>query len=76
MMIRAWICLETREAWVLSRLSFGERREVQTGRREGAECARQEDSRHCSVETQVGGQPDRNKDRYVEHWGVEDSLAS
>ena len=75
-MITAWICLDMREAWVLSRLSCGERREVQTGRREGAECARQEDKRHCSVDTQVGGQPDRNNDKYVEHCGVEDSLDS
>ena len=59
----------------MSRLTWGERREVQTGRSEGAEWARQEERRHWRVETQDGGQPDRKREMYVEHWGVADSLA-
>lgn len=73
---RVWICLVNKEAWAVSRLIWGERREVQTGRREGADCARHEERRHWRDETQAGGQPDRNNDKYVEHFGAAESLAS
>ena len=63
MMSKVWICLAVREASGVSRLRWGDRREVQTGRREGAECTKQEERRLCMVETQLGEQPDRKRER-------------